>query len=159
LNVQLIIVCFKKTDKGPAADRQRNLSPATAIGYTGAAVPQTARNALFLLCYLVFVTGANVLLKLSAQAIGVWPFILLQAAGNLAGFAGVLAYTGLLRTLPLHVAFPLSRGLVILGVQLAAALLVFHESFRPTEAAGAVLVGGGIILVALGGPRQAGSPG
>ena len=72
------------------------------------------------------------------------------AAGNLAGFVGVLAYTGLLRTLPLHVAFPLSRGLVVLGVQLVAALLVFHETFRLTEAAGAVLVTAGILLVGAG---------
>ena len=34
------------------------------------------RNALFLLCYLVFVTSANVFLKLSADADGVWRFIL-----------------------------------------------------------------------------------
>ena len=58
------------------------------------------RNALFLLCYLVFVTGANIFLKLSADAHGLWPSSLMQAAGNLAGFVGVLAYTGLLRTLP-----------------------------------------------------------
>jgi small multidrug resistance pump len=114
------------------------------------------RNALFLLCYLVFVTGANIILKLSAQANALWPFVLLQAAGNLIGFGGVLAYTGLLRTLPLHVAFPLSRGLVILGIQLAASLLVFHESLKPTEAIGALLVTAGIVFVAMGGSHRAG---
>ena len=108
------------------------------------------KNAAFLLCYLVFVTSSNVLLKLSADARETWPFVVMLAAGNLAGFGGVLVYTGLLRTLPLHVAFPLSRGLGVLGVQLAAALLVFHETFRPTEAAGAVLVAAGIILVGAG---------
>jgi multidrug transporter EmrE-like cation transporter len=112
------------------------------------------RNALFLLCYLVFVTSANVFLKLSADADGVWRFILMQAAGNLLGFVGILAYTGLLRTLPLHIAFPLSRGLVVLGVQLAASVLVFREVLRPTEAAGAALVTAGIIIVGLGAPRQ-----
>jgi multidrug transporter EmrE-like cation transporter len=104
-------------------------------------------NALLLLCYLVFVTAANIFLKLSADANGVWVFVTMQIAGNLAGFVGILAYTGLLRTLPLHVAFPLSRGLVVLGVQLAASLLFFHETFRLSEAAGAVLVTAGIILV------------
>ena len=108
------------------------------------------KNAGFLLCYLVFVTAANVFLKLSAEARETWPFVAMLAAGNLAGFVGVLAYTGLLRTLPLHVAFPLSRGLVVLAVQLVAALLVFHETFRPTEAAGAVLVTAGILLVGAG---------
>jgi multidrug transporter EmrE-like cation transporter len=113
------------------------------------------KNSVFLLCYLVFVTAANILLKFSAQTRETWLFFSLLAAGNLAGFVGVLAYTGLLRTLPLHVAFPLSRGLVVLGVQLVGALLVFHETFRVTEAAGAVLVTAGIILVGAGarGPR------
>jgi multidrug transporter EmrE-like cation transporter len=112
------------------------------------------RNALFLLCYLVFVTSANIFLKLSADANGVWMFVAMQAAGNLAGFVGILAYTGLLRTLPLHIAFPLSRGLVVLGVQLAASLLVFHEVFRPTEAVGAGLVAAGIIVVGRGAARR-----
>jgi multidrug transporter EmrE-like cation transporter len=108
------------------------------------------RNAGFLLCYLVFVTTSNVFLKLSAEAGETLLFVTMLAAGNLVGFVGVLAYTGLLRTLPLHVAFPLSRGLVVLGVQLVAALLVFHETFRVTEAAGAVLVTAGILLVGAG---------
>jgi uncharacterized membrane protein len=112
------------------------------------------RNALFLLCYLVFVTSANVFLKLSADAHGAWMFVAMQAAGNLAGFVGILAYTGLLRTLPLHLAFPLSRGLVVLGVQLAAAVLVFHETFRVTEALGAGLVAAGIIVVGLVAARR-----
>jgi multidrug transporter EmrE-like cation transporter len=108
------------------------------------------KNARLLLSYLVFVTGANVFLKLSAEARETWLFFTMLAAGNLAGFVGVLAYTGLLRTLPLHVAFPLSRGVVVLGVQLVAALLIFHETFRLTEAAGAVLVTAGILLVGAG---------
>jgi multidrug transporter EmrE-like cation transporter len=116
------------------------------------------KNALFLLWYLVFVTGANILLKFSAGAEGVLPFLLFQAGGNLAGLVGVLAYTALLRDMPLHVAFPLSRGLAILGVQVGASVLVFHETFRLTEAAGAILVAAGIIFVGMGGLRRAGSP-
>jgi multidrug transporter EmrE-like cation transporter len=108
-------------------------------------------NALFLLCYLVFVTGANIFLKLSADAGSFPPFIMMQIAGNLAGLVGVLAYTGLMRTVPLHVAFPLTRGLVVLGIQLVAALLVFHEAFRPTEAVGTLLVTAGIVCVGVSG--------
>jgi multidrug transporter EmrE-like cation transporter len=113
------------------------------------------RNALFLIAYAVFVTGANILLKLSAGADAVRLFVFFQIAGNLSGFVGVLAYTGMLRTLPLHIAFPLTRGVAVLGVQLVAALLVFHEQFRPTEAAGAVLVAAGIIVVSASAPRAA----
>jgi multidrug transporter EmrE-like cation transporter len=112
------------------------------------------RNAALLLCYLVFVTSANVFLKLSAGASTVGYFLIMQIAGNLAGFVGILAYTGLLQKMPLHVAFPISRGVVVLGVQLAASLLFFHEVFKPTEAVGAALVAVGIILVGASAPRQ-----
>jgi multidrug transporter EmrE-like cation transporter len=105
------------------------------------------KNALFLICYLVSVTLANTLLAFSAHAGEVWPFIFLQIAGNLAGFIGILAYTGLLRTLPLHVAFPLSRGAAVIGVQLIASFIIFHESFKPTEIAGTVAVVAGVVLV------------
>lgn len=103
--------------------------------------------------YAVLVTGANVLMKLSAGAGALRPFVLLLAAGNLLGFVGILTYTLLLRTLPLHVAFPLTRGAAVLGVQLAASVIVFHEVLRPTEAAGAVLVTAGIVLAGMGAKR------
>lgn len=111
------------------------------------------KNAALLVCYLLFVTGSNVFLKLSADARETRVILAMFAAGNLAGFVGVLAYTGLLRTLPLHVAFPLSRGLVVLGVQVGAALLFFRESFTLREAAGVALVTAGMILVGVSAPR------
>ncbi len=105
------------------------------------------KNAALLAAYFLFVTASNVLLKLSADAGEPWRLVAMFAAGNVAGFVGVLAYTGLLRTLPLHVAFPLSRGLVVLGVQLLASLAFFHERFTLREAGGVALVTAGIILV------------
>ena len=113
-----------------------------------------ARNAGLLLCYLVLVTAANILLKRSSQAPRALPFIVMFAAGNLAGFAGVLAYTAVLRMTPLHIAFPLSRGLVVLGIQLFAALVVFREAFALREVAGIALVTAGIILVGLTSERS-----
>lgn len=110
------------------------------------------KRVLLITCYLVFVTGANVLLKRSAEAGAGWPFLLLLIAGNLAGFVGILAYTGLLRELPLHIAFPLTRGFVVIGI-LASSVLVFGERIRLTEAAGVALVAAGIILVGRGTPR------
>ena len=111
------------------------------------------KNAALLLCYFLFVTGANIFLKLSADAHDTRILLVMLAAGNLAGFVGVLAYTGLLRTLPLHVAFPLSRGLGVLGVQLLAALVFFRESFTAREAAAVVLVTAGIVLVGISAPQ------
>jgi multidrug transporter EmrE-like cation transporter len=117
------------------------------------------RNAAFLLCYLVFVTAANIFLKMSADAGSAWLFIEMQVAGNLSGFVGILAYTGLLRKLPLHVAFPLSRGMAVLGVQVIASLVVFHEVFRLREAVGMVLVAIGVVLVGVSAarPKEAGA--
>ena len=116
------------------------------------------KNAALLLGYLVFVTASNVFLKLSAGAHGAWTFLVMFAAGNLAGFVGILAYTGLLRSLPLHVAFPLSRGLVVLGVQVGAALIFFRESFTLREAAGVALVTAGILLIGAAAPRAPAAP-
>ncbi len=113
------------------------------------------KNAALVLCYFLFVTASNVLLKLAADGRETGAIVLAFAAGNVAGFVGVLAYTGLLRTLPLHIAFPLSRGLVVLGVQLLAALVFFHERFTLKEAGGVVLVTAGIILVGAAAPRAA----
>ena len=112
------------------------------------------RNAFFLGGYFVVVTAANILLKRSAEAGGVWIFLAFQLAGNLAGLGGVLLYTGLLKRMPLHVAFPLSRGVAVLGVQLAASVFFFHERFSLTEAAGTAVVAAGIILVGAGAARK-----
>jgi multidrug transporter EmrE-like cation transporter len=111
------------------------------------------KNAVLLVCYFLFVTGSNVFLKLSADAHETWVLAVMFAAGNLAGFVGILAYTGLLRSLPLHVAFPLSRGLVVLGVQLLASLVFFRETFTLREAGAVALVTAGIILVGVAAPR------
>lgn len=112
------------------------------------------RTVLLLACSCVSVTAANVLLKLSADANGLWLFVVYQAAGNLAGLGGVLVYTALLHGMPLHLAFPLSRGVGVLGVQLIAAMLVFHEAFKPTEAVGVVVVAAGITLVGVSARRE-----
>ena len=42
-------------------------------------MPLPVRTVLFLACYCVFVTAANVFLKLSADAHGVWLFLAFQA--------------------------------------------------------------------------------
>jgi multidrug transporter EmrE-like cation transporter len=114
------------------------------------------RSALLLVLYAVCVTASNSLVKVSSDAAWFWPFILPFAAGNIAGLCGVLLYTLLLRRMPLHAAFPLTRGVGVLGVQLAASVLFFHERLRPTEIAAAVVVTAGIVLVGVGSAAGAG---
>jgi multidrug transporter EmrE-like cation transporter len=112
------------------------------------------RGALLLILYAVLVTASNALVKVSAGAAWFWPFILPFAAGNIAGLGGVLVYSLMLKRMPLHIAFPLTRGFGVLGVQLGASVLLFREALRPTEIAGAVLVTAGIVLAGLAGGRE-----
>jgi len=102
------------------------------------------RTLLLLLADLTANTGAHISLKLSAGKKGFRGFLLWQVLGNLAGFLGVLAYTLLLRTMPLHVAYPLTEGLTSVGVLLVGGLLVLKETIRP-----AAWVGAGLILVGI----------
>lgn len=111
-------------------------------------------NVLFAAGNVLATVAANALLKLSAEAASLWPFLLFQVAGNLLGLLGVLAYTGLIRKMPMHVAFPLTRGLCVLGVQLGAAALFFREPVTPRHLAGAALVTAGIVLVGLAMPAR-----
>ena len=96
---------------------------------------------------LIFNILGNAGLKLSALATNVKVFIGWQVAGNLAGFVTVLTLTGLLKYLPLHVAQPMTQGLAIIGVQIVAARLFFHEVISPTQWIGMLLIVGGIILI------------
>ncbi len=105
------------------------------------------RASLFILGHMSLNTLANICFKLSSAAGNVRHFALWQIAGNLAGFLGILAYTGLLRHVPLYVAFPLTQGLAVLGVQLVAARLVFQEAISPLNWLGTALIVAGIILV------------
>ena len=94
-------------------------------------------------------TTAHACLKKSAEGGGVKLFILWQAAGNLAAFFGVLAYTALLRGMPLHAAYPLTEGLTAVGVQLVGGILLFHERIPPVAWAGTGLILSGIVLFSL----------
>jgi multidrug transporter EmrE-like cation transporter len=94
-------------------------------------------------------TGAHICLKLSAERRGVRRFILWQVAGNLAGLLGALAYTALMRTMPLHTAYPLTEGLTAIGVQLVGGLLVLRERIPPLAWAGTGLVLAGVVLISI----------
>jgi multidrug transporter EmrE-like cation transporter len=96
---------------------------------------------------LVFNILGNASFKLSALAAN-WKGLLgWQVIGNLAGFITVLTLTGLLKYLPLHVAQPMVQGLAILGVQIFAARLFFHEAISPTQWIGMALIVGGMFLI------------
>lgn len=103
--------------------------------------------ALLIAGNLLFNVIANVSFKLSALGPGWRDFLGWQIVGNLAGFVTVLSLTALLRFLPLHVAYPVTTGLAVLGVQVAAAGLIFREPVSAAQWLGTLLIVGGIVFV------------
>ena len=90
---------------------------------------------------------ANAAFKISSAGLGWRHFITWQVVGNLCGFLTVLTLTALLRYLPLHVVFPITSGLAVLGVQVFAARFYFHETISLAQWAGSLCIIGGIFLI------------
>jgi len=107
------------------------------------------RTLLLLLADVTANTGAHVFLKRSAVSRGVKLFLLWQVVGNLAAFLGTLAYTGILRGMSLHVAYPLTEGLSAVGVQIVGGILVYRERIPPLAWVGTGLILSGIVLFSL----------
>jgi len=96
---------------------------------------------------LAMVVVSNVSLKFSALSANWRGFLAWQVAGNLAGFAGVLSFTLLLRQLPLNMAYALSAGLGFVLVEVIGARLIFHEAISVAQWLGVTLVTAGIVLI------------
>lgn len=96
--------------------------------------------ATFILVNLVFNIVANASFKLSAESPNWRGFLTWQVIGNLAGFITVLTLTGLLRYIPLSLAFPLTTGLMVIGVQVVASHWLFGEGISSGRWVGTILV-------------------
>jgi len=96
---------------------------------------------------LLFNIIANASFKFSVTNPTWRSFLTWQVIGNIAGFITVLTLTGLLRFIPLHVAFPVTTGMTVIGVQVLAARLLFHEQISPAQWLGTFLVVIGIMLI------------
>ncbi|MCX7623998.1 MAG: hypothetical protein RMK01_08475 [Thermomicrobium sp.] len=97
--------------------------------------------------HLAFNVVAAVAFRLSALST-TWPaFLAWQVVGNLAGFVTVLALTVLLRFVPLSLAYPITTGLSVIGVQVIAARVILHEPLPPQVWVGTALIVIGILLV------------
>jgi len=95
----------------------------------------------------IFNVLANVGFKLSTLGHG-WKHVLMwQAVGNLAGLITVITLTLLLKYMPLHIAFPLTTGLSVIGVSLIGSGLIFHEEVTPSHWLGTLLVTLGIVFL------------
>jgi multidrug transporter EmrE-like cation transporter len=97
-----------------------------------------------ILVNLLFNIVANASFKLSADSTNWHGFLSWQVIGNLAGLITVLSLTALLRFLPLSLAFPLTTGLMVIGVQIVASRWLFNEQISLERWVGSLLVVGGI---------------
>jgi multidrug transporter EmrE-like cation transporter len=98
-------------------------------------------------CNLLFNILANASFKLSAASPTWRGFLNWQIIGNLAGFVTVLTLTALLRSMPLHVIFPLTTGLAVIGVQVVAAKMLFGETISHAQWWGTLLIVAGVVLL------------
>ena len=96
---------------------------------------------------LAFNVVANAGFKLSAESGSLRGFLTWQVIGNLAGFITVLTLTGLLHYIPLHIAFPVTTGLAVIGVQMVAGRWFFGEAISSERWFGTILVATGIIFL------------
>jgi multidrug transporter EmrE-like cation transporter len=109
--------------------------------------PSVALTFLLFGANLLFNIIANSSFKVSAGSSNWRGFLFWQVTGNLAGLVTVLTLTALLRSVPLRVAFPVTVGLAVIGVQVVGARLLFHEPISPAQWMGTLLVVAGIALI------------
>jgi multidrug transporter EmrE-like cation transporter len=96
---------------------------------------------------LIFNILANTSFKLSADSPNLRGFLVWQVIGNLSGFITVITLTWLLRYIPLNVAFPVTTGLAVIGVQIIAGGFFFKETLSTGQWLGTFLVVIGIALI------------
>jgi multidrug transporter EmrE-like cation transporter len=95
---------------------------------------------------LAFNVLSNTCFKVSTGSSNIRGFLFWQVIGNTAGFITVLSLTALLHYLPLHIAFPITTGLAVVGVQLVGNLL-FRETIPGVRWIGTLFVIVGIVLL------------
>lgn len=96
---------------------------------------------------LLFNIVAAVAFRFSADSHNWRAFLAWQVVGNLAGFVTVLVLTALLHYVPLHVAYPVTTGLAVIGVQVVAAAFLFREAIAVADWLGALLIVIGVVVL------------
>jgi len=119
--------------------------------FRGISMPRIG-NASTLVFWLIVVNlGFNVLsnaaFRVSAASGTMRGLITWQVVGNLAGFVTVITLTWMLKYMPLSIAFPLTTGLTVLGVQMVAASWIFNESISERQWLGTLAIVVGIWLI------------
>ncbi len=100
-----------------------------------------------ILVNLAFNILSNASFRVSAMSEGWRGILIWQVVGNLAGLVTVITLTWMLKYMPLSVAFPLTTGLTVLGVQLVAASWIFKEPISGGQWLGTLAIVFGIWLI------------
>ncbi len=119
--------------------------------FTGIAIPKIQSTSTLVFWLIVANLGFNVLsnasFRVSAMS-ATWRGILTwQVVGNLAGLVTVITLTWILKYMPLSIAFPLTTGLTVLGVQMVAASWIFNEPISQQQWLGTMAIVMGIWLI------------
>ena len=96
----------------------------------GISIPHIENASMLVFWLIVINLGFNVLsnaaFRISALSPNWRGLLIWQVVGNLAGFVTVITLTWMLKYMPLSIAFPLTTGLTVLGVQMVAASWIFN---------------------------------
>lgn len=119
--------------------------------FTGISIPRIQSTSALVFWLIVVNLGFNVLsnaaFRVSAMSDSMRGLITWQVVGNLAGFITVITLTWMLKYLPLSIAFPLTTGLTVLGVQMVAASWIFREPVSERQWLGTLAIVVGIWLI------------
>jgi multidrug transporter EmrE-like cation transporter len=112
-------------------------------------VTAAQRNAIIVALILgnfAFNVIANTCFKISTNSPNMRVFLFWQVIGNITGFLVVVTITGLLHYVPLHIAFPLTTGLAVIGLQVVSNMM-FRETIPSIRWVGTFFVLVGIVLL------------
>jgi len=119
--------------------------------FTGISIPKIESASAVVLSLIVVNLAFNVLsnasFRLSAMSENWRGILTWQVVGNLAGLITVITLTWLLKYMPLSIAFPLTTGLTVLGVQMVAASWIFNEPISQQQWLGTMAIVLGIWLI------------
>ncbi len=119
--------------------------------FSGLSIPKVDSMSLLVFWLIIVNLAFNVLsnasFRVSAMSDTWRGLIVWQIVGNLAGLVTVITLTWLLKYMPLSIAFPLTTGLTVLGVQMVAASWIFHEPISEKQWLGTLAVVIGIWLI------------
>ena len=119
--------------------------------FNSISIPRIQSTSMLVFWLIVVNLGFNVLsnaaFRVSAMSDSMRGLIAWQVVGNLAGFVTVITLTWMLKYMPLSIAFPLTTGLTVLGVQMVAASWIFKEPVSEKQWLGTLAIAIGIWLI------------